>query len=85
LHETNAYGAWLADSDGDGPYQVVTDLAELRDGDGYAVLTPKEYAAELSAAPFPFALFHPMCGGAPPELAWSSLRLFERDVLPAFA
>ena len=36
----------------------------------------------MKAAAFPFALFHPMCGGIPPELAWSSLRLFEHEVLP---
>jgi hypothetical protein len=28
-------------------------------------------------------MLHPMCGGMPPELAWSSLRLFEKQVLPA--
>jgi alkanesulfonate monooxygenase SsuD/methylene tetrahydromethanopterin reductase-like flavin-dependent oxidoreductase (luciferase family) len=27
----------------------------------------------------------PLCGGMPMEPAWSSLRLFEREVLPAFA
>jgi hypothetical protein len=26
--------------------------------------------------------FHPMMGGLPPELAWESLHLFEREVLP---
>jgi hypothetical protein len=49
------------------------------------VLTPDELVAELRAAPFPFAFFHPLCGGIPPDLAWSSLRLFENEVLPAFA
>jgi hypothetical protein len=28
-------------------------------------------------------MFHPMCGGISPDLAWSSLRLFENEVLPA--
>ena len=36
------------------------------------------------AAPFPFAFFHPLCGGMPIDLAWSSLRLFEDRVRPAF-
>ena len=48
------------------------------------VLTPAEFVEEMRAAPFPFALFHPLCGGMPPELAWSSLHLFEHEVLPAF-
>jgi hypothetical protein len=39
---------------------------------------------ELKAAPRPFTQFHPLCGGMPMDLTWSSLRLFEREVLPAF-
>ena len=39
----------------------------------------------MKAAPFPFQVFHPMCGGIPPELAWQSLKLYEHEVLPAFA
>jgi alkanesulfonate monooxygenase SsuD/methylene tetrahydromethanopterin reductase-like flavin-dependent oxidoreductase (luciferase family) len=83
LHETNAYGAWLAANDGGGPYGEVHDADVLRAGGDYAVLTPEEMLGELKQAPFPFAMFHPMCGGIPPELAWSSLRLFESEVLNA--
>jgi hypothetical protein len=39
---------------------------------------------EQKGSAFPLALLHPMCGGMPPEMAWSSLRLFENEVLPAF-
>ncbi|HEY8523598.1 MAG TPA: LLM class flavin-dependent oxidoreductase [Acidimicrobiales bacterium] len=85
LHETNAYGAWQADKDVGSPYHAMADLAELRASGSYAVLTPEELVTELKEAPFPFALFHPLCGGMPPELAWSSLRLFEREVIPAFS
>jgi len=48
------------------------------------VLTPEQFVAEMTSAPSPFVQFHPLCGGMPPELAWSSLRLFEHEVLPAF-
>ena len=85
LHETNAYGRWLAENDSAGPYRVVEDVKALRAGGQYRVLTPEQYVAELKKAPFPFAMLHPLCGGMPPELAWSSLRLFEQRVLPAFA
>lgn len=84
LHETNAYGAWLAQSDGAGPYHHVSDLSQLRAEGQYRIVTPEEYVAEQKAAVFPFAMFHPMCGGIPPELAWEGLRLFEEDVMPAF-
>jgi alkanesulfonate monooxygenase SsuD/methylene tetrahydromethanopterin reductase-like flavin-dependent oxidoreductase (luciferase family) len=85
LHETNAYGAWQAQDDIASPYRTVDDIDELKARGQYCVLTPDELVAELKAAPFPFALFHPLCGGMPPDLAWTSLRLFEHDVLPAFA
>jgi alkanesulfonate monooxygenase SsuD/methylene tetrahydromethanopterin reductase-like flavin-dependent oxidoreductase (luciferase family) len=85
LHERNAYGAWQAQDDIASPFRTVTDLDELRATGQYRVLTPEQFVAEQRAAPMPFALFHPLCGGMPVELAWASLRLFEREVLPAFA
>ncbi len=85
LHETNAYGEWQAQDDVGSPYRVADGVDALRAAGAYAVVTPDQYVEELRAAPFPFAMFHPMCGGIPPELAWSSLRLFEHEVMPAFA
>lgn len=84
LHETNAYGEWLANNDGGGPYTQFADVAQLRERGQYRILTPDQYIKELEAAPFPFAMFHPLCGGMTPELAWSSLALFEQQVMPAF-
>jgi hypothetical protein len=84
LHETNAYGVWQAQDHVGSPYRIVEDVAELRSGEAYAVLTPDQFVDELQAAPVPFAMFHPMCGGMPIELAWSSLRLFQHEVLPRF-
>ena len=85
LHETNAYGAWQAQDGVASPYRTVTDVDALRATDQYAVLTPDAFIEELRAAPFPFAMFHPLCGGMPIDLAWSSLRLFEEKVVPAFS
>jgi len=85
LHETNAYGAWQAQDDIASPYRTVDDIDELKARGQYCVLTPDDLVVELKAAPFPFVMFHPLCGGIPPDLAWSSLRLFENEVLPAFA
>jgi hypothetical protein len=84
LHETNAYGEWQAQDDVAAPFRTADGLAELRRGDQYRVLTPERFVTELKAAPRPFTQFHPLCGGMPMDLAWSSLRLFEREVLPAF-
>jgi alkanesulfonate monooxygenase SsuD/methylene tetrahydromethanopterin reductase-like flavin-dependent oxidoreductase (luciferase family) len=84
LHETNAYGTWQAQDNIASPFHKVADVDALRGTGQYCVLTPAEFVEEQKAAPFPFALFHPLCGGMPVELAWSSLRLFEHHVLPAF-
>ena len=84
LHETNAYGRWQAQDDVASPFHTVADVDVLRTTGQYRVITPEQFVEEMSAAPFPFAFFHPMCGGMPIELAWSSLRLFEHEVLPAF-
>lgn len=85
LHEVNAYGAWQVDDDVAAGFRPVTDADELRAGGQYRVLSPEEYVAELQAAPFPFAMLHPLVGGMPPELAWESLHLLEAEVFPAFA
>ena len=84
LHETNAYGTWQAQDDIASPYHNVDDVDELRTTGQYRVLAPEQFVEEQKAAPFPYALFHPLCGGMPIELAWSSLHLFENEVLPAF-
>jgi len=84
LHETNAYGIWQAQDDIASPYHSVVDVDELRTTGQYRVLAPEQFVEEQKAAPFPYAMFHPLCGGMPIELAWSSLHLFENEVLPAF-
>jgi alkanesulfonate monooxygenase SsuD/methylene tetrahydromethanopterin reductase-like flavin-dependent oxidoreductase (luciferase family) len=84
LHETNAYGIWQAQDNISSPYRRFEDLDALRAGGIYRIITPEEMIEEQKAAPFPFAMFHPMCGGIPPELAWEGLKLFEDEVFPAF-
>ena len=85
MHEMNAYGEWQAQDDLVNPYKTVADTDELRSSGAYRVITPAEMIEEQRTSPFPFAMFHPLCGGMPIDLAWSSLRLFEEQVLPAFA
>jgi alkanesulfonate monooxygenase SsuD/methylene tetrahydromethanopterin reductase-like flavin-dependent oxidoreductase (luciferase family) len=85
LHENNAYGAWQAQDDVATPFHTAPDIETLRQSDRYRVLTPEQFVAEQKASAFPFASFHPMCGGMPIDLAWASLRLFEHQVLPSFA
>ena len=81
LHEMNAYGAWQQ-GDVETNFRAVDAIAELRDKSHYRVMTPDDLVAALVPADDPVVVFHPMCGGTPPDMAWESLRLFERDVLP---
>nr|MDT0665361.1 hypothetical protein [Micromonospora sp. DSM 115978] len=84
MHESNAYGAWLA-AGGPGmadAYRQVDDYDQLRALGQYRVLTPDEYVAELKAKELPVGLLHPLMGGIPPEIAWRSLRLLEHEVIP---
>jgi len=84
LHETNSYGEWQAQDNTDSPYTTVADAGELRARGMYRILTPDELIAEVKAVEGKESItLHPMCGGAPPELAWESLHLLEREVLPA--
>jgi alkanesulfonate monooxygenase SsuD/methylene tetrahydromethanopterin reductase-like flavin-dependent oxidoreductase (luciferase family) len=81
LHETNAYAAWLDGAGLTGPYASATP-EELRARGQYRIVTPTEYRSELGAmGPGAFALVNPMVGGIPPDRAWESLELFEREVL----
>jgi alkanesulfonate monooxygenase SsuD/methylene tetrahydromethanopterin reductase-like flavin-dependent oxidoreductase (luciferase family) len=85
LHETNAYGVWKEAENVASPFRTIADVDELRGSGLYRVVTPEEFIDEQKSLPFAFANFHPMCGGMPVDLAWSSLNLFEQKVLPAFA
>jgi alkanesulfonate monooxygenase SsuD/methylene tetrahydromethanopterin reductase-like flavin-dependent oxidoreductase (luciferase family) len=85
LWENNAYGAWRPDEAVATGYDEVADLDALRRTGRYRVLRPEVFVEELKESPLPFTVLNPLCGGTPPELAWESLRLFERKVLPAFA
>jgi alkanesulfonate monooxygenase SsuD/methylene tetrahydromethanopterin reductase-like flavin-dependent oxidoreductase (luciferase family) len=84
LHETNAYGAWQAQDNVAAPFRSVADIDQLATTGQYRVMTPEQLVAELKSAPHPAITLHPLCGGMPMDLAWSSLHLFEQQVLPAF-
>jgi alkanesulfonate monooxygenase SsuD/methylene tetrahydromethanopterin reductase-like flavin-dependent oxidoreductase (luciferase family) len=72
MHEVNAYGEWMAQAGlaGIGGYESVSDPDTLRDTGQYRVLTPEQLTDELKAkGEFGFAMFHPLMGGIPPEVA----------------
>jgi alkanesulfonate monooxygenase SsuD/methylene tetrahydromethanopterin reductase-like flavin-dependent oxidoreductase (luciferase family) len=80
LHETNAYAAWTAGTQGISVYTRFEDADALRASGRYAVLTPDE-CAELLRTSGTLRL-HPLMGGLSPELAWESLELIANEVVP---
>ena len=83
-HETNMYAAWAKKANVFSPYKHYDDTDALRESGAYKVYRPQEVldAARdmIDAQPI---MFHPLCGGIDPETAWTSLKLFASDVLPA--
>ena len=81
LHDARMYASWL-----EGSYSVsrsgAQSVEELRASNGpYRIFTPDEAIAHVRANGL--MLMQPLCGGLPPGLAWESLHLLERRVLPA--
>jgi alkanesulfonate monooxygenase SsuD/methylene tetrahydromethanopterin reductase-like flavin-dependent oxidoreductase (luciferase family) len=86
LHETNAYGRWLADAGLAGPYRQHRDADSLRASGQYLVLTPDELVARARAlGPAATITLHPLMGGLHPDHGWESLRLVVEKVMPALA
>lgn len=82
-HETNTYALWAEKARVFSPYKHFENSDELRASGAYRVYRPPELieAARGMASAQPI-MFHPLCGGIHPDLAWQSLRLFVEKVLP---
>jgi alkanesulfonate monooxygenase SsuD/methylene tetrahydromethanopterin reductase-like flavin-dependent oxidoreductase (luciferase family) len=81
MHEMNTYAEWFeVGSGGVGQYWKVADIDELREAGTYLVLTPDGLLDLWRTREV--VMFHPLCGGIAPDLAWRSLRLIEDKVLP---
>jgi len=82
-HETNTYAEWAEKAQVFSPYRHYDNTDDLRSSGAYKVYRPQELidAARdmVSAQPL---MFHPVCGGIHPDLAWQSLHLFVAQVLP---
>jgi alkanesulfonate monooxygenase SsuD/methylene tetrahydromethanopterin reductase-like flavin-dependent oxidoreductase (luciferase family) len=82
LFDAQTYESWQ-----EGPQRSAVDVPgattweDVRASGVYQVVTPDECVA-MAEDPSGTVLLHPLMGGIPPELAWESLQLFERAVLP---
>lgn len=81
LHDAQMYAEWMGADSNAASLSVASTVDELRAADGaYRIVTPEE-AIELIGR-YGVLSMHPMCGGMPPELAWTSLHAYEHHVAP---
>ncbi len=79
------YGGWQRESpdQAEGPYSGPVDGGDLRSSGAYRVLRPEEVIALAESLGQDAILYMtPLLCGLDPALAWQSLRLLEREVLP---
>jgi hypothetical protein len=81
LHDAQAYGEWFGDDHTAVSRSNAATVDELRSEDGaYRIVDPAQ-ALEMIRSGQPLAL-HPLVGGCPPALAWTSLHCIAEQVLP---
>ncbi|MCH1512737.1 MAG: LLM class flavin-dependent oxidoreductase [Acidimicrobiales bacterium] len=81
LHDATMYREWMGQDNNSASLSHATSIKDLREENGpYRVVTPEE-AILLIDRQSRLSL-QPLCGGLPDELAWQSLHLIEKKVLP---
>lgn len=80
LHDNNEYARWLQGAPNP-VYKPVSDADELLESGICRVVTPDQ-CLEMARRDGMLS-FKPLFGGLDPAVAWRSLRLVEREVLPA--
>ena len=81
LHEALTYRGWQQDGSASSASTDDATIPALKAGSLFEIMTPDEAIAAFRAGRH--ALLYPLCGGIPPEVAWESLDVFEKDVFPA--
>jgi alkanesulfonate monooxygenase SsuD/methylene tetrahydromethanopterin reductase-like flavin-dependent oxidoreductase (luciferase family) len=84
LYTTNSYAQWAQERGvGQTMYQLLESIEELKKQPIFQVVTPAqcvEFAKSLG--PQGDLQIQPLFGGLDPKMAWNSLELFEKAVLP---
>ncbi len=83
LYEAQTYASIQTAGQTSLPKVDAKDVDDLKASPQYLVGTPDDVTAKLSAlGPMGAAVFNPLAGGLPPDLAWASLEMFAEKVLP---
>jgi Luciferase-like monooxygenase len=85
LHGTNTYAKWATERGvGSTMYKNLESIEELKGNPIFQVVTPEQCVSfAKSLEPHGELQFQPLFGGLDPSIAWKSLHLFERKVIPA--
>jgi hypothetical protein len=84
-YATNSYAQWALERRGGGAttYVPIQTMDELKASPIFKVVTPEACVAYAKTLGQDGQLsLHPLFGGLPPDIAWRSLDLFEKEVLP---
>ncbi len=83
-HDRDSYALWQRDANVTEGwlFQTTVDSEELWSSGHCRVMTPEAVLEEVESGALTALSVHPLMGGMPPELAWSSLDLLAAHVLP---
>jgi alkanesulfonate monooxygenase SsuD/methylene tetrahydromethanopterin reductase-like flavin-dependent oxidoreductase (luciferase family) len=82
MHVNNAYAAWM-ENDPNAAFRKVANLEDLKKAGVCLVVTPEECVK--MAREHGGLSVQPLFGGLDPAVAWESLHLIEKEVLPKLA
>jgi len=83
LYEAQTYASFQTPGQHSTPGVHAETVDDLKASPQYVVGTPDEVLARLREVPPQGGItFHPLAGGLPSKVAWSSLELFAAEVLP---
>ena len=83
LHDATTYASWQPENHRSAVHSDADTVAALRKEGKCRILTPDECVAYAQAqGSFAAISLFPLCGGTPPDLAWPSLELYGKEVLP---
>ncbi len=80
LYDAQTYAAWQPAGQRSSMHVEARTIEDLKKSGVYCVVTPDECVA--LAEKNGRIVLHPLMGGIAPEVAWKSLELFEKKVLP---
>jgi alkanesulfonate monooxygenase SsuD/methylene tetrahydromethanopterin reductase-like flavin-dependent oxidoreductase (luciferase family) len=83
LRELREYSSWKQNGIPRPSEEDVSTVEDLREQKRFQILTAEQCIEQYRSAPNATAVVHPLAGGIPVDRAWTSLRRFTSQVLPA--